>query len=87
MRIYNRKCIVTGQILPVNELIKFVLLKDGTIILDKDKKIKGRGAYCKNDFQTVSILFEKRLLNRSFKKNISINTYEQLRKEIEDEKR
>lgn len=87
MKIYNRKCIVTNQILPINELIKFVLLKDGTIILDREKKIQGRGAYCKNDFQVINILFDKRLLNRSFKKSIPINTYEQLRKEVENEEK
>ena len=27
----SRKCIVTGKILPINQVIKFVLLKDKTI--------------------------------------------------------
>lgn len=81
---YNRKCIVTNTILPVEQLIRFVLLKNGTIVFQKNKKIQGRGAYCLNDANVIDQLFKKKLLNRSFKMNISNNIYEKLRKEVNE---
>ena len=71
----SRKCIVTGKILPINQLIKFVLLKD--------KKIYGRGAYCTNDPKIIDDLFKKKYLNKSFKQNILPEIYNQLREEVD----
>ena len=79
----SRKCIVTGKILPINQLIKFVLLKDKTIVLEKDKKIYGRGAYCTNDPKIIDDLFKKKYLNKSFKQNILPEIYNQLREEVD----
>lgn len=81
---YKRKCIVTSQILPVDQLIKFVMLKNGNILLEKEKKIYGRGAYCKKDIEIIKVLFDRKLLNKSFKTNVSSNLYKELRKEVED---
>ena len=78
----QRKCIVTGKIVSTNELIKFVLLKDGQIKLETSEKIYGRGAYCLKQKATIEELFKKRLLNKSFKTNIASNVYEQLYKEV-----
>ncbi len=80
----SRKCIVTGKITPIDNLIRFVLTKDGQIHLEKDKKIYGRGAYCLKDKDTIELLFKKRVLNKSFKRNISQEVYESLRKEVID---
>ena len=79
---YSRKCIVTGQILPVYQLLRFVLQRDGTIRFQHGPKLPGRGAYCQNHPLVVEELFRRKLLNRSFKTNISINTYEQLKEEV-----
>lgn len=81
---YSRKCIVTSKILPVDRLIKFVLSKDGIIKLEKDKKLLGRGAYCIKDEQIINILFERKLLNKSFKTNINMQTYNELKKEVDE---
>lgn len=82
--IVKRKCIVTGKIVPTNNLIRFVLLKNGDILFEKDKKILGRGAYCINDNETIEVLFKRKILNKSFKKNISHEKYEILKKEVEE---
>lgn len=81
---YSRKCIVTSEIVPINNLIRFVLLKNGEIKLQKESKIYGRGAYCKNDNEIINILFERKLLNKSFKTNINPIVYKELRKEVEE---
>lgn len=41
----TRKCVVTGKILPKEELLRFVLLKDGTMLPDFNKKLNGHGFY------------------------------------------
>lgn len=41
----NRKCVLTGKILPKEELLRFVLLTDGTVLPDFNKKIDGHGFY------------------------------------------
>ncbi len=82
--IVSRKCIVTGQIIPIEKLIRFVLLEDGTIALEKDKKIYGRGSYCLKNEETINELFKRKLLNRSFKRNIPIDTYNELRKDVNE---
>lgn len=84
MTIIKRKCIVTNEILPVDQLVRFVLQKNGKIFLQKDKKIQGRGAYCKKDKEIIEIMFNKRILNRSFKFNISNVVYDELRKEVDN---
>ncbi len=82
--VVSRKCIITGKIFPKNELIRFVLTKDGNIYLEKNQKILGRGAYCLKDEKIIEILFQKKFLNKTFKRNISNETYSKLRKEVED---
>ena len=81
---YTRKCIVTNQILPVDQLIRFVKTKDGLIKIEKKTKLLGRGAYCLNNLESINELFKKKLLNRSFKTNISNEVYEKLKKEVQN---
>ncbi len=80
----TRKCIITGKIVPVNNLIRFVLCKNGSIKLQTSKKIWGRGAYCLKDEEVIETLFKKRTLNKSFKRNISTEIYNELRKEVDE---
>ncbi|WGI36380.1 YlxR family protein [Mesomycoplasma lagogenitalium] len=81
---YSRKCIVTNEIVLIDKLLRFVKTKENHIFFDKNKEIKGRGSYVKNDLQIVELLFEKKLLNRAFKQNITKEVYEKLKKEIEE---
>ncbi len=43
-----RKCVLTGNVLPKDELLRFVLLKDGTVLPDFNKKLDGHGFYLSN---------------------------------------
>lgn len=79
----KRKCIVTNEIFPIEQLIRFVLKKDGKIYLQTNEKIQGRGAYCKNKKEIIDILFLKKVLNRSFKFNIPNVVYDELRKDVD----
>ena len=78
-KIIKRKSIVDGQIYSISKMIR---LKDGKITFDPDNKAKGRGAYCLNNISQLDILFKRKLLNKSFKQNISQEQYEEIRNEV-----
>ena len=55
----TRKCVVTGKILPKDQLLRFVLLKDGTMVPDFNKKLNGHGFYLSNSKQLLQELAAK----------------------------
>lgn len=55
----NRKCVISGKILPKDELLRFVLLKDGTVVPDFNKKLDGHGFYLSNSKKLLSELAAK----------------------------
>ena len=55
----TRKCITNGEILSKEELLRFTLLKNGTVLPDFDKKIGGRGFYLSNSRKQLSELSSK----------------------------
>lgn len=81
-KIIERKSIVDGQIYSISQMIRFAKSKDGKIKFDPDNKAKGRGAYCLNNISQLDILFKRKLLNKSFKQNISQEQYEEIRNEV-----
>lgn len=79
----KRKCVVTNEIVPTNELLRFVLTPEKEIKYDHYHKMNGRGAYVKNDLEIINDFFNKKRLNKSFKRNIPNQTYIELRQEVE----
>ena len=55
----TRKCVLTGKILPKSELLRFVLLNDGTVLPDFNKKLDGHGFYLSNSKTLLSGLAAK----------------------------
>lgn len=78
-----RKCIATNQVKPRSELIRIVKTKKPEFFVNSE--VKGRGAYISKDANLVPILFKKKLLNRTFKCDVPLAIYEQLKKIMEDE--
>ena len=54
----RRKCIMTGEVRPKSELLRFTVLKNGDFIPDFNKKFSGKGVYISNS---------KSLLEKAFK--------------------
>ncbi|MGL4343484.1 MAG: YlxR family protein [Metamycoplasmataceae bacterium] len=77
-----RKCVFTNEILPKNLLVRFVKTKDNQILLDKNYNILGRGSYIVKDLEIINQALEKKVLNRSFKQKIEIDTYNQMKEEV-----
>ena len=53
----TRKCIITGEIKPKNELLRFTLLKNGDFIPDFNKKFSGKGIYVSNSKSILEKVF------------------------------
>ena len=70
----TRKCILTGQILAKEDLLRFVLLKDGRLVPDFNKKLEGRGIYISNSLQLLQGLTVKSPLNKILHTNVVIDT-------------
>ena len=72
----NRKCIITNEKLPKEELIRIVKKKDNTIIINSNEQ--GRGAYIKKDKELIDKIKRTKALHRVFRFNVDSKTYEQL---------
>lgn len=78
-----RKCIVTNRVINTNEMIRIARDKNGLFFFDSERKIQGRGAYVLDDIEKMHLMLKKKLLNKTFKSNISNSVYIALKQEVE----
>ena len=76
------KCIVTGEILEKNQLIRVVRNKEGEVFIDPTGKMNGRGAYLKKDLEVIKKCQKNKILNRRLEVEIPDSIYEGLVKMI-----
>ena len=62
----ERTCVVTRQTLPVEDLIRFVLAPDGTVVPDLRRRLPGRGVWVTADADHVAVAERKGQLSRAF---------------------
>lgn len=75
----QRRCIACRQPLLQSEMIRICKI-DGKVLIDKDKKCEGRGAYvCKNE-NCIKKTVKNKLINRAFR----IPADEKIYAELED---
>jgi uncharacterized protein len=67
----QRKCLVSGQVYPAYELIRFVCGPDGTIVPDVAAKLPGRGCW---------VLAKREVLEEAIKKKIFLRFGYQVKK-------
>ncbi len=63
----ERRCIVTGEVLPEARLLRFVLAPDGQVVPDLEAKLPGRGLWVRADRAAVAQAVAKRLFARAAK--------------------
>jgi hypothetical protein len=63
----ERRCIVTGEIMPDNRLIRFVLAPDGQVVPDVAAKLPGRGLWVTASRAAIAEAVEKKLFARAAK--------------------
>ncbi len=74
----ERTCIVTRAKYDKKLLVRIVKINDGSICIDKNHSIKGRGAYIYPNVDNISIVRKKKLLNRALKCMVSDLVYDEL---------
>lgn len=63
-----RMCVACRQMHPQNELIRIVRdIESGAAVIDKDKKLFGRGAYICRNIECIRKAEKKRGIERHFK--------------------
>ena len=74
----QRTCIVCRKKGEKENFLKIVKSKDGSIAIEKDKKLDGRGAYVCKDGECAKKCQKTKALNRVFKTEIPQNIYEDI---------
>lgn len=80
----TRMCIVCRNRFPKHDLVRIVKSKNGILKVDKKQKLDGRGCYLCGSEECMKKLIKSRSLNRTFKQDIPVEVYENIKKEIEN---
>jgi len=68
----TRKCVISGKVLPKDELLRFAVLPDGRLLPDFNKKLGGRGVYVFNSRKILESLTVKNSLNKILHKKVVV---------------
>ncbi|REJ09550.1 RNase P modulator RnpM [Halobacillus trueperi] len=77
-----RKCVVTQDMIPKQQLIRVVRNKEGEVFVDDTGKKNGRGAYLMKDLQVIEQAEKQQVLNRHLKTKVDDSIYEELRAKV-----
>ena len=69
-KIPMRTCVVTKESFPKRELLRVVRQPDGSVVIDLNGKINGRGAYIKKDIAVYEKARKSRILDKKLECNI-----------------
>jgi predicted RNA-binding protein YlxR (DUF448 family) len=75
-----RKCLITGEQLPKQTLLRIVLTPQGQLLIDPSGKINGRGAYLKKNIDLLDRLRKGQFLKKQFAVEVTDDFYDQLKK-------
>ncbi len=68
----TRQCALTRAVLPVDQLVRFVLGPEGNIVPDIDAKAPGRGVWISFDYEAVAQAVQKNVFSRSLKHKVLV---------------
>ena len=68
----TRQCIITRELLPKQQLIRFAVSPDGTLTPDLSCKLPGRGMWVKADMASVAQAVAKQAFSRAAKQQVRI---------------
>lgn len=67
----ERRCIVTGEVLPEARLVRFAASPDGQVVPDIEAKLPGRGLWVRAEREAVEQAAAKRLFSKAAKAQLS----------------
>ena len=73
-----RKCVITNERFPKQELIRVVKNKEGIVSVDQTGKMNGRGAYLQKDLTVVKKAIKTKKLDKHLETTIPETIYEEL---------
>lgn len=73
-----RRCVVTKEQLPKQELLRIVKDKEGNVTVDQTGKLNGRGAYIKKDIDVLNFAKSKNTLSRALEVTIPEEVYQEI---------
>lgn len=79
-----RKCVVTKEMKPKQELIRIVRTKEGEVFVDPTGKMNGRGAYLTKRLDIIEEAKKGKVLEEQFKVKIAEELYEQIKEMVEE---
>lgn len=74
-----RKCVVTQEMLPKQQLIRVVRNKEGEVFVDETGKKNGRGAYLSKSLEVVDQAEKQKTLNRHLNTQVNPELFDELR--------
>lgn len=78
-----RKCVVTKEKFPKQDLIRVVRNKEGEVFIDLTGKRNGRGAYLSKDPKVIEEAHQKDVLSQHLKVPIEESLYYELKDIVE----
>ena len=78
-----RKCVVTGEQFPKQELLRVVKTTTGEIHVDLSGRANGHGAYLKKETSVVKLAQKNKALERAFKMKIEESVYEEILRAVQ----
>ena len=82
----TRMCIVCRNTYNKKNMLRIVKTSSGEILIDKEGKANGRGAYICNNPKCIEQVKKQKILNRAFKVEFPVSIYEKLCEELIDNK-
>src|SRR6201986_1463427 len=64
---------VTRRVRPIDELIRFVVSPDGTVVADLKRKLPGRGLWVSASRQAVAEAVRRNHFSRGFKRDVKVS--------------
>ena len=77
-KIPMRKCVVSNEVFPKNELIRIVKTPNGEVVVDVTGKVNGQGAYLKKSLEIVKLAQKRKVLDRILETTIPDSVYLEL---------
>ena len=68
----ERRCIVSGEVLPRDALIRFVVSPEGGLVFDVAEKLPGRGLWVRADPATLEQAIAKNSFSRAARQNLAL---------------
>lgn len=69
----TRKCIVSGEVLPKENMLRFTVTPDNTVVPDFKKKLPGKGIWVKNSKTSLQVAIAKNLFSKAAKKSVKVD--------------